>query len=80
MTTYETQVKWDIAESGIFPMSTREILDLLPAEARAAELDRLLDVRLGYGEACGSEELRGLIAATYADTLPEQILITTGAI
>ena len=80
MTTYEVNVTWDIAESGIFPMSTREILDLLPPNEREAEMERLLDLRLGYSEACGSKELRGLIAATYEDTSPDEILITTGAI
>lgn len=80
MTTYETKAKWDIAESGIYPMSFRDILDLLPPEERETELDRLLDLRLGYSEACGSEELRGLIAATYDNTSPDDILITTGAI
>ncbi len=80
MTKYEVQVKWDIAESGIFPMSTRELLDLLPEHERQTELDQLLDVRLGYSEACGSEELRHLIAATYEHTSPSGILVTTGAI
>lgn len=80
MTTYEMDVQWDIAESGIFPMSTREILDLLPEEERAATLEGLLDTRLGYSEARGSEELRGLIAATYENTSPDEVLITTGAI
>jgi aspartate/methionine/tyrosine aminotransferase len=80
MTTYELKVKWDIAESGIFPMSSREILDLLPPEERETELDRLLDLRLGYSEACGSAELRGLVAATYENTSPDEILVTTGAI
>jgi aspartate/methionine/tyrosine aminotransferase len=80
MTKYEMNVSWDIAESGIFPMSCREILDLLPPEERETELDRLLDLRLGYSEACGSAELRGLLAATYENTSPDEILITTGAI
>jgi aspartate/methionine/tyrosine aminotransferase len=80
MTTYETTARWDIAESGIFPMSTREILDLLPADERDGELDRLLALRLGYSEACGSAELRGLIAATYENTSPDEVLVTTGAI
>ena len=80
MTKYEVNVKWDIAESGIYPMSVREILNLLPPEERATELDRLLDLRLGYSEACGSAELRGLIAAAYENTSPDEILITTGAI
>ena len=80
MTKYEVDVAWDIAESGIYPMSFREILDLLPREERQAELDRLLDLRLGYSEACGSAELRALLAATYENTSPDEILVTTGAI
>ncbi len=80
MTKYEVRVKWDIAESGISPISTREILNLLPSQDRGQELDRLLDLRLGYSEACGSEELRGLIAATYENTSAAEILVTTGAI
>lgn len=80
MTTYEMDVQWDIAESGIHPMSTRELLDLLPEAERETALDRLLDLRLGYSEARGSEELRSLIAGTYENTTPENILVTTGAI
>ena len=38
MTKYEVNVKWDIAESGIYPMSVREILELLPPEERETEL------------------------------------------
>jgi aspartate/methionine/tyrosine aminotransferase len=80
MTKYELNVRWDIAESGIYPMSSRELLDLLPPEERQSELDRLLDLRLGYSEACGSAELRGLIAGTYENTSPDEVLVTTGAI
>jgi aspartate/methionine/tyrosine aminotransferase len=80
MTKYEVDITWDIAESGIYPMSSRELLELLPRDKRESELERLLDLRLGYSEACGSAELRGLIAATYENTSPDNILITTGAI
>jgi aspartate/methionine/tyrosine aminotransferase len=80
MTKFEMNVSWDIAESGIFPMSCREILALLPPEERETELNRLLDLRLGYSEACGSAELRGLLANTYENTSPHEILVTTGAI
>src|SRR6476661_4337555 len=80
MTRYETQVKWDIAESGIFPMSMREIIELLPEKERDSTLQQLLDIRLGYSEACGSAELRGLIAATYENTSIDEVLVTTGAI
>ncbi len=80
MTTWETQVEYDIAESGILPLTTNDLLDLLPVAERAATLDHLLDTRLGYSEAPGSHELRAALAATYAATGPENILITTGAI
>jgi aspartate/methionine/tyrosine aminotransferase len=80
MTTWEMKVEYDIAESGIFPMSTGELLDLLPDDERDATLQRLLDTRLGYSEAPGSLELRSLLADTYRDTGPEHILVTTGAI
>jgi aspartate/methionine/tyrosine aminotransferase len=80
MTAWETQTPFDIAESGIFPMSARELLALEPAEERERTLERLLDIRLGYSEAPGTLELRSLIAATYRDTGPQEILVTTGAI
>jgi aspartate/methionine/tyrosine aminotransferase len=80
MTTYEVNVRWDIAESGIFPMSMREIIDLLPDEERQGELERLLDLRLGYSEARGSGQLRGSIAETYENTSADEVLICTGAI
>lgn len=80
MTTWETQVEYDIAESGIYPMSVNELLDMLPSNERDAALTRLLDLRLGYSEAPGSLELRSLLAETYQDTTPDNILVTTGAI
>jgi aspartate/methionine/tyrosine aminotransferase len=80
MTRHETYVKYDIAESGILPMTTADLLDLLPASERAAALERLLALPLGYSEARGTEELRRLLAATYARGDGEHILVTTGAI
>lgn len=80
MTKYETEVTWDIAESGIYPMTMREVIELLPEAERSGALDTLLDLRLGYSEARGSQELRELLAATYVATTPDEILVTTGAI
>ncbi len=80
MTTYETRVEFDIAESGIAPLSMNDLLALLPADERERTLARLLDLPLGYSEAPGSRELRALLAATYRDCGPDQILVTTGAI
>ncbi len=80
MTTWETRVKYDIAESGILPLRARDLLELLPEGEGAQALESLLDLRLGYSEARGSEELRGLLAATYKNATGENILVTTGAI
>ena len=80
MTAWETKTPYDIAESGIFPLTARELLAFEPPEEREATLSRLLDLRLGYSEAPGTADLRSAIAATYRDTGPEEILVTTGAI
>ena len=68
MTAWETKTPFDIAESGIFPMSVRELLAFEPREESDRILARLLDLRLGYSEAPGTLELRSMIAATYRDT------------
>jgi aspartate/methionine/tyrosine aminotransferase len=80
MSTWETVAKFDIAESGIYPLTTRELLDFLPPDDRQAVEDQLLDLRLGYNEARGTERLRADLAATYEGVAPEQVLVTTGAI
>ncbi len=80
MSRWEMNVEFDIAESGIYPMSVNELFDLLPDVERESTLARLLDLRLGYSEAPGSIELRSLLAETYRNTGPDNILVTTGAI
>lgn len=80
MTRHETHVKYDIAESGILPLSTQDLLEFEPPDARASTLERLLALPLGYSEARGTAALRGQLAATYARGDAEHILVTTGAI
>jgi aspartate/methionine/tyrosine aminotransferase len=80
MTRHETSVRYDLAESGIYPLRLADLLGWLPADESRSMLDRLLELRLGYSEASGTLELRTLIAATYAGCGPENILVTTGAI
>lgn len=80
MTRHETHVQYDIAESGILPLSTNDLLDFEPPAERAATLERLLALPLGYSEACGTRELRDMLAATYTRGDASHILITTGAI
>lgn len=80
MTRHETHVKYDIAESGILPLSTQDLLNFEPAEERQATLEALLQLPLGYSEARGTEALRTQLAETYQGVSHEQILVTTGAI
>ncbi len=77
MTTYELDVDYDITESGIYPLSLRELIELSDDDAL---LDELLDTRLGYSEARGTHELRAELASTYANSTADNVLITTGAI
>lgn len=80
LTRHELYVKYDIAESGILPLKLNDLLAFESAEDRAASLERLLNLPLGYSEAVGTRELRGMIAATYPNIDPDNILVTTGAI
>jgi aspartate/methionine/tyrosine aminotransferase len=80
MTRHETNVKYDIAESGILPLSMNDLLDFEPVGKRAATLERLICLPLGYSEARGTETLRSQLAATYARGDADHILVTTGAI
>jgi len=77
MTRWETVVRYDLAESGIKPMTVDELLTLA---GRDSALDQMLHISLGYSEARGTEELRQLLAALYRDVTPDEILVTTGAI
>jgi aspartate/methionine/tyrosine aminotransferase len=79
MTAHELHVDYDIAESGIFPLTTGELLALGSSDSDA-QLEEMLSLRLGYSEATGTLELRSLLAETYANCTADNILITTGAI
>ena len=80
MSRHETHCQYDIAESGILPLTTNDLLDFEPVAERAATLERLLATPLGYSEARGTAELRAQIAATYTRGSADEVLVTTGAI
>lgn len=69
---WENRIELNIAESGVDPLSVRELVE------DAADLERLLDVRLGYAQTNGSEELRARIAALYSNANANNILLTCG--
>ena len=66
---YENTVRYNLAESGVHPLAVAELID--PAE--------IAGLRLGYSQANGTPELRGLIAAQYPGSGIENILVTHGA-
>ncbi|HEV2315385.1 MAG TPA: aminotransferase class I/II-fold pyridoxal phosphate-dependent enzyme [Candidatus Acidoferrales bacterium] len=69
---WENRVELNIAESGVEPLTVRELVE------DAADLERVLDARLGYPQTNGSEELRERIAALYPAAKPENVLLTCG--
>lgn len=80
MTSWELDVDFDIAESGMLPLSLQEVLDLLPADVARDTEQHIQQTPLGYSEARGSARLRTALAATFARATPDDILVTTGAI
>lgn len=80
MTKWELLVTHDIAESGISPMSIRELLEVAGVDDPDAVIAEAMSDRQVYSEARGTEELRQIIAATYSSVSADDVLVTTGAI
>jgi hypothetical protein len=72
--TWENRVRFNLSESGVHPLSIRELLALAGAPS-----DPLLDVRLGYSQSNGTDTLRQRVAALYPGASSEQVLVTTGS-
>jgi aspartate/methionine/tyrosine aminotransferase len=69
---WENRVKYNLTESGIHPYSLEELLD-------RDEMEKLLSLRLGYGQTNGSEELREAISRLYPGTDLDNVLVTSGS-
>lgn len=68
---YEHRVQYNLSESGVMPLTLAELLGLTglnPAE-----------IRLGYPQTNGSDELRERVAALYDGAQPDNVLITSGS-
>ena len=68
---WEHTVKYNLTDSGVHPLSLRELLT-------PAEMDELLALELGYSQTNGSLELRQAIAGLYPGSSPDNILVTNG--
>jgi aspartate/methionine/tyrosine aminotransferase len=71
---WEHRVRHNLSESGVHPLSVGELLRL-----SGESPDHLAEVRLGYNQGNGSDELRGAIAALYPGASPDQVLVTVGS-
>jgi len=69
---YENEVRWNLSESGVFPLRVEELLE---GEAGRSEL---LATALKYPESNGSRLLRERIAMFYPGATAENVLVTTG--
>jgi aspartate/methionine/tyrosine aminotransferase len=70
--TYENEVEFNLSESGVYPLSVRELL------ADPHDWDGVLDQPLVYTQSNGTRELRARIAALYRGATIDHIEVTNG--
>ena len=69
---WEHVVDYNLAESGIHPISLDEFLN-------EKELEKIKEIKLGYSQTNGTPELREKIAKLYPGAKIENILVTNGS-
>jgi aspartate/methionine/tyrosine aminotransferase len=70
--TWENVVEMDLSESGVRPVSLRELATM------GLDIDAILDTPLGYSQSNGTLALRETLAAQYPGATPEHIEVTNG--
>ncbi len=70
--TWENVVEMDLSESGVRPVSLRELADM------GLDIDAILDTPLGYSQSNGTIPLRESLAAIYPGATPDHIEVTNG--
>jgi len=79
LAVWENRIEYNLSESGVHPMTVRELLDLRGGDTDA-EMARLADVELNYPQVNGDPALREAIAALYPCATADNVLVTVGAI
>jgi len=74
MSIWEHQVAYNLSESGVHPLTTRQLVQDDPQF-----IDDLLATEINYPQTNGTLELRQRIAALYNGAAPENVVVTTGA-
>jgi aspartate/methionine/tyrosine aminotransferase len=70
---WENQVRFNLSESGVRPLTGSELLALGHSDLA------LLEIGLGYPQSNGTEPLRRAIASLYPGASADQVLVTTGS-
>lgn len=70
--TYENRVAYNLSESGVHPLTVRELLELSGTQDLGSTL-------LGYGQSNGSDELRSKIALLYGGCADDCVVATNGS-
>jgi len=74
MSKYENYVEFNLSESGVHPLTLRELMALA-----GRGVDELGEVLINYPQANGTPELRQTIANLYKGAGVDNVLVTTGA-
>jgi aspartate/methionine/tyrosine aminotransferase len=69
--TWENLVEFNLSESGVYPMTPRELL-------QDTDLNLVLDQPLVYTQSNGTPQLRSLIAGLYPGSSAEHVQVTNG--
>ncbi|MDW7668290.1 MAG: aminotransferase [Bacillota bacterium] len=78
MNKYEEEGKYNLAETCVASLKTKELLEIAGNTEKAIE--DILEMRLTYGAIKGSENLRNSVAKLYDKATKDNIIITHGAI
>lgn len=70
--TWENRVRFNLSESGVHPLTVRELRELSP---EGVDVD---PIRLGYTQSNGTGPLRERIAALYPGATADSVLVTVG--
>ena len=70
--TYENVVDYDMSESGVRPLTLRELVEM------GFDLDAALDEPLGYSQSNGTIALRDAISAHYPGATRDHVEVTNG--
>lgn len=70
--TYENEVEFNLSESGVYPLSVRELL------SDPHDWDTILDQPLVYTQSNGTRELRARVAALYPGATIDHVEVTNG--